>query len=267
MTMSTRKKKKRAGVALATVVLLTIALIVISAIVGVALYASVNSKNSASPCPYSIPTVGNPSSSVQQSSSDYGYNVRFCVVTGPAPQQPIPLGSSSFYLYLQSIVIAGTCNLTGGSGNGGTIISGSSGECSIISNVTGTVVNATSDETVATGPSFCQADDISLGAAPTSASPSQDPLPVAWLSTGPNGSALVQYYNISTANKTGDFRIGWSNLLSPEGSNTFLCASYLFDGYSADLFVPAQAGLYNFTGTQGVSGTFLYYYANVTPLH
>lgn len=264
--MQSRKKIDRASVDLATVAVLTVALIAISTIVGVTLYTISNSNNPASPCPYSIPIVGNLSSSVRQTSSNYGYNVSFCVVTGPAPHQPIPLGSSPLHLYLESIVTAGSCNLTGGSGNGGTTVSGLSGECSIIANLTGTVVNATSGETLASGPSFCEVDNITLGAAPTNATPSQDPLPVAWIATGPNYSALVQYYNISTANKTGDFRIGWSNLLSPGGTNTFLCANYLFDGYSADLFVPAQAGLFNFTGTQGVSGTFLYYYARVTPV-
>lgn len=254
-------KKERAVVAVAAIVSLTIALVAISAIVGVAQYVNNNSKSAGSLCPYAIPT---PSSS--SSSSSYGYTVTFCVETGPSPHQPLPLGDTHFYLYLQSIVTTGTCYLTGASGNG-PLISGLSGECSIIANVTGSVVNATSGKTLVSGPSFCDAKDITLGAAPSNASPAQDPLTAAWVATGPKGSDLVKYYNVAAANDTGDFRIGWSSLQSPSGSNTFLCSAYLFDGYSADLYVPAHVGLYNFTGTQGAFGTFLYYYANVTPLY
>jgi hypothetical protein len=262
MSILIQRRKERAAVGLAAIVSLTVALVAISAIVGVAQYVTTNSESSASLCPYAIPTLTGSSSS----SSSYGYTVTFCVKTGPSPHQPLPLGHTPFYLYLQSIFTAGTCNLTGALGNGGALISGSSGECSIIANVTGSVVNATSGKTLVSGPSFCEADNIALGAAPSHASPLQDPLPVAWAATGPNGSDLVQYYKVAAANNTGDFRIGWSSLQTPSGSNTFLCSAYLFDGYSADLYVPAHVGLFNFTGTQGAFGTFLYYYSNVTPL-
>jgi hypothetical protein len=172
-----------------------------------------------------------------------GWSVSWTIVTGPA-YVPSELGGP---LHLQGMISKGTCQLKG-------MIPGTnagvSGECSVLG-----VVMATGY-----GVSMCE-DSFALGASPE--------LPAAWMVMPPQDSELPLFYGITTVNGQAvqDFRVSSSNLLQPQGFNTGLCSSFLFEGYSADLFVPGMAGSFNFSGTPGAFGTFLFYQANVSPIY
>lgn len=172
-----------------------------------------------------------------------GWTVSWTIVTGPA-NVSAALGGP---LQLQGMLSKGICVLTGMIPGQN---AGMSGECSVLG-----IVNA-----VGYGASVCQ-DSFALGASPE--------LPVAWMAMPPQYSELPLFYGITTVNGqvVQDFRVSSSNLLQPQGFNTGVCSSFLFEGYSADLFVPAAAGHYDFTGTPGAYGTLLHYTANVSPIY
>ncbi len=150
-------------------------------------------------------------------------------------------------LVLYDTVSSGTCTLTG---MNSTTNSGSSGQC----DETGTVVAA------GYGVSTCQAS-FALGASPS--------FPAAWMAMPTNESELEMFYGVNTLNgrSVQDFRVSSSTVLQPQGFNTGLCSKFLFDGYSADLYVPATAGQFDLGGTPGDFGMFLHYTANVDPIY
>jgi hypothetical protein len=180
----------------------------------------------------------------------------------------------SMYLFsLQGMVNKGTCDLTGMvSGQG----YGTSGECTISARVTYQNLEALSGKlpsnVPASGTSVCK-DTFKLGASQPEQPDFPNGLP-AWIAMPPYASGLFLYYGVTiNGQPVSDFRVSSSVLLNPTGSNTFVCSNFLFEGYSADLFVPAQAGHYNFSGTSSVGpagfnfGTFQVYHAKVTPMH
>lgn|SRR5487761_458349 len=190
---------------------------------------------------------------VHNQATQSGWKVGWTILTGPATV-PLPTGQK---LQLQSMISTGSCDLTGmllGTN------AGTSGECHILA-----IVNA-----VGAPPSVCEAS-FALGASKgnTALPDNGDPVPFAWAavpSVVPYPTELAMFYpSITSVNgqAVNDFRVSSSTLLSPGGSNTGLCSSFLFEGFSADTFVPAQAGHFNFSGTPGLFGTFLLYTANV----
>ncbi len=188
-----------------------------------------------------------------------GYNVKWCVETGSAT---VPIGTSSsgapIFLNLQSMIITGNCELTGMLAGG---MAGRSGQCRVL-----TIVNYISDSSGTVSTSTCQGT-ITLGGAP-------DLGGAAWVVVPEKDSELFLFYNMSV----NDFRVGWSTTTQASiasgalGPTSAVCASFLFDGTSADLFVPAHAGHFNFSGVSTVGpagfnfGTFVFYHANVTPI-
>ncbi len=172
-----------------------------------------------------------------------GWMVNWVIVTGPA-NIPAELGGP---LQLQGMVSMGSCQLTG-------MVPGANAGLSGTCNVYGSL------RATGFGTSTCR-DSFSLGASPE--------VPAAWVAMPTSQSELPMFYGVTTVHghAVNDFRVSSSNLLQPQGTNTGLCTSFLFEGYSADLFVPASAGFYDFSGTSGAFGTFLVYIAIVTPTY
>jgi len=182
-------------------------------------------------------------SSQNQAPTQTGWDISWTILTGPATIPP-QLGGP---LQLQSMLSTGSCQLTGMVPG---MNVGMSGECHILA-----IVNAEGQ-----APSVCQAS-FALGSSPE--------LPAAWAAVPTQDSALPMFYGITNLNGqlVQDFRVSSSSLLTPHGFNTALCSAFLFEGYSADTFVPAQAGHFDFSGTQGLFGTFWLYTANVHAIY
>ncbi|MDH2900864.1 MAG: hypothetical protein PXY39_07810 [archaeon] len=191
-----------------------------------------------------------------------GWRVSWVVKTGPAPPgAPLPL---------QSMLITGSCDLTGMLPGG---MAGTSGHCEVL-----TIVNYY-DSSGTVQSSTCQGD-ITLGNSPGLKAMTGSSVPLGWVVMPPSDSGLYTLYGITVhGNPVSDFRVGWSsetaaNIASGSlGPTSGVCSMFLFDGTSADLFVPAQAGHFNFSGVSSVGpagfnfGTFQVYHANVTPIH
>lgn len=210
-----------------------------------------------------------------------GWRVSWEIKTGPATGPSSTGGlfgfqtsDGSMYLFsLQAMVNKGTCDLTGmvpGQGYG------TSGECTVSAKVTYQNLEALSgnlpSNVPTSGTSVCK-DTFKLGASPPEQPDFPNGLP-AWIAMPADASGLFLYYGQTiNGQPASDFRVSSSTLLNPTGSNTFICSNFLFEGYSADLFVPAQAGHFNFSGVSSVGpagfnfGTFQEYHANVTPIH
>ena len=210
-----------------------------------------------------------------------GWRVNWEIKTGPATGPSTTGGlfgfqtsDGSVYLFsLQGMVNKGTCDLTGmvPGQNYGT-----SGECTVSAKLTyqnlAALAGKLPSNVPASGTSVCK-DTFDLGASPPEQPDFPNGLP-AWIAMPADGSGLFLYYGQTiNGQPASDFRVSSSVLLNPTGSNTFVCSNFLFEGYSADLFVPAQAGHFNFSGVSSVGpagfnfGTFQVYHANVTPIH
>jgi hypothetical protein len=179
-----------------------------------------------------------------------GWEVSWTILTGPA-NVPMPTG----ILPLQSMLSTGSCDLTGAI-PGMSAAAGMTGECHILA-----IVNAEGQ-----APSICQAS-FELG--PSTGDPSLDPMPFGWAAVPISQSELALFYGMNVH----DFRVSSPHLVTPSGFNTGLCSAFLFEGYSADLFVPAHAGHYNFSGVSTVGsagfnfGAFMYYTAQVQAVY
>jgi hypothetical protein len=140
-------------------------------------------------------------------------------------------GPSDFLdpIQINGMLVTGSCTLSGSS-NGG--MSGTSGQCQFLG-----IVDAQGMPL-----SVCFAN-----------------IPVSYWTQVPPGPDAP----LSALSGKPDLRV-FSNSFALQGRNTNLCGGILFDGNSADLFVPAAAGSYNFGGdTLAPIGTFLFYHANV----
>jgi hypothetical protein len=203
-----------------------------------------------------------------------GYNVNFCVVTGPGQGPanglyPLPPSTTPAYLFsLQGMVIEGSCDLTGGTISQGY---GTSGVCTVFASVSYsdlTPLSPKAPSLPSSGTSVCRGT-IVLGNSPNLKG-------AAWVVVTPSqGSGLAVFYGKAVS----DFRLGWNSATEKEIQSGFLgptsqvCSMFLFDGTSADLFIPAQVGHFNFSGLDSVGpadfnfGAFTFYNANVSHFH
>ncbi len=167
----------------------------------------------------------------------YGYSNNShnqAVQTGWKVEVYASTGPSDFASPIQitGMFVQGSCVLTG-SANGG--MNGTSGQCQFLG-----IVNAQG-----TPSSVCYAY-----------------VPVSFWTQVPVGPKAP----LSAVSGKPDLRI-FSNGFTIRGSNTGLCSSILFDGNSADLFVPAAVGHYNFSGDPTPFGTFVVYHASVQAIY
>jgi hypothetical protein len=191
--------------------------------------------------------------SQNQTATRTGWEVSWTILTGPA-MVSLPNGQT---LQLQSMLSTGSCDLTGAI-HGMHDMAGNSGKCDILA-----IVNAEGAP-----PSVCEASFALDASSPNPSLPDLgDPLPFAWASVPMSGLPYPSLLNMGYGIPVNDFRVSSSHLVTPHGYNTELCTAFLFEGYSADLFVPAHAGHFDYTGTPGVFGTFTFYSAQVHPIY
>jgi hypothetical protein len=189
----------------------------------------------------------------QATNAQTGWEVSWTMLTGPATVS-LPNGQT---LQLQSMLSTGSCDLTGAI-SGMNAMAGNSGECKILA-----IVNA-----VGASPSICEASFTLDESSPNPSLPDHgDPLPFAWAAVPMSGLPYPSELNMFYGIPVNDFRVSSHNLVTPRGFNTGLCSAFLFEGYSADLFVPAQAGHFDYTGTPGAFGTLMFYGAQVHATH
>jgi hypothetical protein len=154
--------------------------------------------------------------------------------TGWSVRVQAATGPSDFAspLQINGMFVMGSCTLTRSTDGG---LTGNSGYCHFLG-----MVNAQGMPV-----SVCEAN-----------------IPVSFWTQVPVGPEAP----LSAVSGKPDLRI-FSNGFTLQGSHTGLCSAILFDGNSADLFVPAAAGHYNFAGDPTPFGTFLEYYAVVHAIY